>query len=216
MFATGFSMNAAAVREGLPSETEQFLGGLAAEHELFIMGGLAVAEPSGQTRNQAVVFSPSGQLLARYNKIHLFTPAGEAEHYAPGTELVTFSWNRCVVAPLICYDLRFPELFRGALDRAVQLFAVIANWPVKREAHWVTLLQARAIENQAYVAGVNRCGADPKYAYPGHSLIVDPQGKILAELGNREGVIQAEADLGALEDWRNEFPALKDRRRTPV
>jgi len=96
--------------------------------------------------------------------------------------------------------------------RDAQLFAVIANWPVKRIHHWITLLQARAIENQAYVVGVNRTGTDPKYNYNGHSLIVNPHGEILADAGTGEGVISAEADLEILQAWRAEFPALQDMR----
>jgi predicted amidohydrolase len=149
-------------------------------------------------------------VVARYNKIHPFTLGGESQHYAAGEDLVLTEWAGCKVAPMICYDLRFPELFRSAVRRGAQLFTVIANWPVKREQHWVTLLQARAIENQAYVIGVNRCGTDPKHVYSGRSMIVDPHGNILAEIGNREGMIEAAIDVAALEAWRKDFPALQD------
>ena len=114
------------------------------------------------------------------------------------------------MAPFVCYDLRFPEIFRSAVRRGAQVFVVIANWSVKREQHWVTLLQARAIENQACVVGVNRCGTDPKYAYSGHSMIIDAHGTVLAEVGNKETIISADIDLAALELWRKDFPALVD------
>jgi omega-amidase len=210
MFSTGFSMNVDRVREGTPSETESFLKGLATEHGVCTVGGLVASEPDGRPYNQSVVYSPQGKLLARYSKIHPFTLGDEAACYAAGTEIVTFNWQGCVVAPFVCYDLRFPEVFRAAVQRGAQLFTVIANWPVKREMHWVTLLQARAIENQAYVIGVNRSGTDPKYTYSGRSMVVDPHGKVLVEIGNEEGVIGAEMDLAALETWRKDFPALKD------
>jgi predicted amidohydrolase len=94
----------------------------------------------------------------------------------------------------------------------VQLFVVIANWPTARIEHWITLLRARAIENQAYLVGVNRCGADPKLQYPGRSLVVDPQGVILADAGEQEGVTSAQIDLEKLTSWRREFPVLVDMR----
>jgi predicted amidohydrolase len=103
-------------------------------------------------------------------------------------------------------------LFRAAMRQGAQLFAVIANWPVTRIHHWVTLLQARAIENQAYVVGVNRCGNSPELAYNGQSLIVDPHGNILANAGTGEGIISAEVDVPDLLQWRRDFPALHDAR----
>jgi predicted amidohydrolase len=114
------------------------------------------------------------------------------------------------VAPFVCYDLRFPEVFRSAVRKGAQVMAVIANWPAKRVEHWVTLLKARAIENQAYVIGVNRVGTDPKLTYPGRSLIVDPHGNVLADGGDKEAVIRAEIDAGVVDAWRRDFPALRD------
>ncbi len=210
MFPTGFSMNVGTVQENAPYPTEEFLRAIAREHRLFVMGGFAAVAEDGRPRNQAVVLSPEGRTVARYNKIHPFALGGEAQHYAAGTEIVTFDWQGSVAAPFICYDLRFPEIFRAAVRKGAQLFLVIANWPVKRDMHWVTLLQARAIENQAYVVGVNRCGADPKFVYSGRSMIVDPHGTILSQIGNEEGIITAEADFDALECWRKDFPALQD------
>ncbi len=210
MFATGFTMNPEANCDLPGGETDRFLQGLARQHEITVIAGQAVRDADGRARNQAVVVSPAGVLVGRYNKVHPFSLGGEAEHYAAGHEVVIFQWEGCTVAPLICYDLRFPELFRTAVRRGTQVFTVIANWPVKREMHWVTLLQARAIENQAYVVGVNRSGTDPKYTYSGRSMIVDPHGTILCEIGNEEGIISAAADLAGLETWRKDFPALQD------
>jgi predicted amidohydrolase len=113
-------------------------------------------------------------------------------------------------APFICYDLRFPEVFRAAARRGAEIFLVIANWPDRREQHWVTLLQARAIENLAYVVGVNRSGRDPEHVYPGRSMIIDPHGKILADAGGGEAVISAEIDPAEVRNWRRDFPALAD------
>jgi omega-amidase len=202
----------AAVAEGSPSATGEFLAQTARELGVFILGGLVTRRADGRGCNQAVVFSPAGKEIARYDKIQTFTLGGESQHYAVGTKVVTFSCQDFVVAPFICYDLRFPELFRRAVRQGAQLFVVIANWPAPRIQHWTALLQARAIENQAYVAGLNRCGTDPKQMYSGHSMIVSPRGEILAAAGDGERVISAEVDLAALLAYRAEFPALQDMR----
>jgi predicted amidohydrolase len=218
MFATGFSMGVPAIAETgaehrpKDSPTIEFLAQTAREFGIYLIGGLVTGTVDGRGRNQSAVFAPDGKEIARYSKCQPFSLGGESQHYEAGKEIVTFQWHDCVVAPFICYDLRFPELFRAAVRREAQLFAVIANWPVKRIQHWITLLQARAIENQAYVVGVNRTGTDPKFFYNGHSLIVNPHGEILADASAGEGVIGGEVDLPALKAWRAEFPALQDMR----
>lgn len=213
MFSTGFSMNVPGIRENTPSETERFLESVAREFRVFVLGGLVTPGKDGRGRNEAVVFHPDGKLLARYCKIHPFTFGGETQHYEAGSEIALFDWAGFNVAPFVCYDLRFPEIFRIGAKRGAQLFAVIANWPSKRMNHWITLLQARAIENQAYVVGVNRCGNDPKLSYPGRSLIIDPLGEIIADAGTGEAMAGAEVDPARIKAWRSEFPALPDMRR---
>lgn len=212
MFATGFSMNVTGITADGSSATEEFLSSIARQYQSAVVAGMATASPNGRGRNEAVVFGPSGEPIARYCKIHPFTFGGEAQHYEAGTDLVLFDWGGFKMAPFVCYDLRFPEVFRAAVRRGAQLFLVIANWPAKRLQHWITLLQARAIENQAYVCGINRCGQDPKLVYPGRSLLVDPQGEILTDGGDQEGVITAEIDPARVIAWRQEFPALPDIR----
>lgn len=216
MFSTGFSMNVQGICEGADCDTEKFLSSLAQEMGVTVLGGAVVLGADGWGRNQSLTFSPEGKELARYSKMQPFSLGGELQHYTPGEEIVTFSWGGFTVAPFICYDLRFPELFRAAAKRGAQLITVIANWPVTRIQHWITLLQARAIENQAYVAGVNRCGTDPRYIYNGRSIIVSPHGDILADAGNGESVIGAELDLAAILKWRSDFPALLDMRTDAV
>ncbi|HVF10910.1 MAG TPA: carbon-nitrogen family hydrolase [Abditibacteriaceae bacterium] len=210
MFATGFSTNVKAISDSQSHETEMFLAALAAKYNITVMGGLVASGADGKGRNEAAIFGPDGKSLVRYCKMHPFTFGGETEYYTAGSNLALFHWQNFTVAPFICYDLRFPEIFRSAVRRGANLFAVIANWPQPREAHWITLLQARAIENQAYVAGTNRCGNDPKLQYSGRSLIIDPRGNIIADAGNTEGIISAELDLEALISYRREFPALDD------
>jgi omega-amidase len=214
MFATGFSMNVAQVAETYGDETEQFLAATVKEFGIYLVAGAPMRGRDGRPRNKALVFSPDGKLLAFYAKMRPFTPGGESEHYVAGEHPVTFPWNEATVSPFVCYDLRFPELFReAAAAHRPELFVVIANWPDKRIHHWVALLQARAIENQAYVIGVNRIGADPYYTYSGRSLIVDPQGTILADAGSAEGVISAQLDLANLRKYREGLPFLDDLKR---
>jgi omega-amidase len=214
MFATGFSMNVGLVAEAYGGETEQFLAATATEFGTYLVAGAPMRGRDGRARNKALVFSPTGELMAFYAKMRPFTPGGEREHYVAGDHSVTFQWNEATVAPFVCYDLRFPELFReAAAAHRPELFIVIASWPDKRIHHWVALLQARAIENQAYVIGVNRIGTDPYYTYCGRSLIVDPQGAILADAGAAEGVISAQLDLANLRKYREGLPFLADMKR---
>ena len=214
MFATGFSMKAEAIAEPYGGPTEQFLAGVAREFGVCLVAGAAMRGRDGHARNKALVFSPAGELLAFYTKMQPFTPGGEPEYYQAGERPVAFRWGEWTVSPFICYDLRFPEIFRDAMAaHRPELFAVIANWPAKRVQHWVRLLQARAIENQAYVIGVNRLGSDPYYAYAGSSVIIDPQGEVLADAGDREGCIRAQLDLAAVRKYRESLPFLADMKR---
>jgi omega-amidase len=211
MFATGFTMNAEAMADPYGSETEQFLSRMAKEFGITVLAGAAMRGRDGVARNKALVFSPTGDLLAYYAKMRPFTPGGESDHYTAGERHATFKWGECTVSPFVCYDLRFPELFReAAKTHRPELFTVIASWPEKRIEHWVKLLQARAIENQAYVVGVNRIGTDPYYNYTGRSLIVDPLGVVLADAGGSEGTIGAELDLAMLRKYREGLPFLED------
>jgi omega-amidase len=211
MFATGFSMNAGVTAEPYQGDTEQFLSRIAKQFQIYLIAGAAMRGRDGRARNKALIFAPAGELIGFYAKMRLFAPGGEPQHYSSGQHPIFFSWGDCTVSPFICYDLRFPELFRdAAAERGPELFVVIANFPEKRIHHWVRLLQARAIENQAYVAGVNRIGADPFCNYPGRSILIDPQGEILADAGQNEGVIRAELDLVMLKKYREALPFLAD------
>ncbi|NOX99908.1 MAG: carbon-nitrogen family hydrolase [Verrucomicrobia bacterium] len=211
MFSTGFSMHVDKVAEGDPSLVEAFLEDLAQKHESAVIGGL-VSRVDGEEkgRNELLALNAEGVQLARYQKIRTFRYTNEFEHYQRGTEVMTFEWGGFKICPLICYDLRFPELFRRGAALGAQMFVVIASWPAVRVDHWLALLRARAIENQAYVIGVNRCGEDPNWAYPGASVVIDPHGKVIADAGKDEAIISVELSVDVVEDWRNEFPALVD------
>jgi omega-amidase len=212
MFATGFTLNAVAAEEPPEGPTHQFLASMARNHKIYVAAGVVQKGPDGRPRNELLAISPEGQLLARYAKMHPFAPGGEATHYAAGHEIVQFEWQGLRVTPFICYDLRFPELFRKAAQLGTDLFLNSASWPTARTSHWVTLLQARAIENQAFILGNNRCGSDPKFTYQGRSLIVDYAGHVLADAGEEPGVISAELDVTSMQAYRHKLPFLKDMR----
>lgn len=212
MFATGFSMDVETVAEDESGPTGRFLSELASETGSYIVGGLVGRNAQGKGLNQASIVGPDGRELARYTKLHPFTYGGEKRSYVAGDELTLVDVEGFRVAVFICYDLRFPEIFREAVRRGANLFVVIANWPQERDAHWQTLLEARAIENEAYVVGVNRTGSDPRLNYVGRSLIIDPRGERLADAGHASGVIAANLDLARLVEYRCAFPALDDMR----
>lgn len=212
MFATGFSKNLGCTRESQHGETRAFLRQLALEHHCCIIGGLVTCGTQDLGKNEALVIGPQGQELARYVKIQPFTGGAEDQVHEAGDQVVTFEFGGFKIAPLICYDLRFPELAREAIRQGAQVLVYIASWPIKRAQHWVTLLQARAIENLAWVVGVNRCGTDPEFTYPGRTLVVDPHGNIIADAADREGVLVADLSLPVVTDWRAQFPALRDMR----
>lgn len=208
----GFSMSVNATAQSDALEDEAFVREIAAQYRSTVTAGVVSRASDGRGANQSVTLSPDGHVLARYTKLQPFAPSGEAECYSAGHELVTFSWNGFKAAPFICYDLRFPEHFRAAVKMGVELFVVIASWPVKRYHHWLTLLQARAIENLAFVIGVNRTGSDPNVTHNGRSVVVSPHGHIIADGGEQERVISACIDVKEVRAWREQFPALRDMR----
>jgi omega-amidase len=210
MFSTGFSMNLPLTAEPENGPTEQFLREIAAQHQCCVIGGLVTKTPDGRGWNQSLAIAPDGTLLTRYTKNRPFSLGGEDEAHHAGTKVNVFDWQGLKIALLICYDLRFPELARDAVRVGAEVLIYIAAWPVKRIQHWITLLQARAIENLCYVIGVNRCGTDPLFTYTGRSLVVDPHGIIIADAAEQERVISAQLDPAIVRDWRSQFPALKD------
>ena len=209
MFSTGFSMDAGRLAQAPGGESETFLEAQAKALDLWIVASIPQAG-TPRPRNMALVVSPGGT-AARYAKIHPFSYAGEHKHYEAGNQVVTVSIDGVRVTPLVCYDLRFPEPFRVAAAET-DLFVVVANWPELRREHWRTLLRARAIENQAYVAGVNRVGDGDNLHYTGDSAVIAPLGETLIEGNDSEGVFLATVSPEAVARLRSRFPALDDRR----
>ena len=213
MFASGFSMNVAKTAQDETRADERFVAEVCRRFGAWCVVGVVRRGASpGTGRNEAVVFDPAGQLVARYCKMHPFSLAGEHRCCEAGGEIVTFDCQGFSAAPVICYDLRFSELFRLATRRGANLFLVIANWPDARAEQRLILLRARAIENQAYVVGVNRVGNDPSHHYAGQSVVINPQGEVIARADDGEQLLHADLDLDALNDYRAAFPWQHDMR----
>ncbi len=209
LFGTGFSMQAhlSAAEPGV--QAAQFIGELAAESRCWVVGGLARKLEDGTYANAAVLVGPDGAEVADYRKRHLFPLANEEGAFAAGTSACVCERPDLKLSLHICYDLRFPEDFREAAARGAELMVVIANWPAQRHDHWIALLTARAIENQAFVLGVNRCGNDPHQDYAGGTRLIGPWGETVAALDDRPGILSAILDLQRLRAYRRDFPVLK-------
>ncbi|SEE89399.1 carbon-nitrogen family hydrolase [Streptomyces sp. Ag109_O5-10] len=175
-------------------------------------GSIPERDPDGPLYNTALVFSPSGELAAAYRKIHRFGfDKGEAVLMGAGRELVTVRLPGTTVGVATCYDLRFPELFRGLVDAGAETLVVSAGWPERRRAHWTLLAQARAVENQAFVLACGTAGTHAGVPQAGHSIVVDPWGEVLAEAGAGEEILTVDLDPARVAATREQFPALKDR-----
>lgn len=185
---------------------------LARAHQLFVAGTALEANPHGKPFNTAALYGPDGGQLGVYRKVHLWAPLGEVDHMTPGNTLPTFDlpWGRIALA--ICYDLRFPELWRRYAGAGAQLILIPAEWPVHRVEHWQLLLRARAVENQLFVAGCNRAGTDKDGEFGGHSAVVDPWARVLVEGDSGTGLFVATLDLDEVARARQLFPFLTDRR----
>ncbi|OYP36684.1 nitrilase-related carbon-nitrogen hydrolase [Rhodopirellula sp. MGV] len=210
MFETGFSMNPEHTKQSDAREGETLLRQLAAEFDVAVMGGVVNEYGPGDAANECVAFAPDGTELVRYRKMRPFSLSGEAKHYPAGSAHKVFLWQGVKIAPFVCYDLRFPELFRAAVKDGAELFTLIACWPAKRSEHWVRLLQARAIENLACVVGVNRSGVEPNLQFDGRSAAFDYMGTCLFEADDQAQVLQTELEINELRRWRDKFPALRD------
>ncbi|WP_424212887.1 carbon-nitrogen family hydrolase [Streptomyces sp. BI20] len=200
--------------EPLDGPTFRTLSAAARAAGVWLHGG-SIAERAGDGRlfNTALVISPEGELAATYRKIHRFGfDEGEAVLMAPGETLTTVTLPEQTLGLATCYDLRFPELFRGLVDAGATTFVVSAGWPARRREHWTLLNRARAVEDQAYVLACATAGTHAGVEQSGHSLVVDPWGEVLAEAGPGEEVLTVELLAGKVAETRKVFPALRDRR----
>lgn len=185
---------------------------LARELNVNIVAGSVSNRRDGKIFNTACVFDRTGACLAEYDKTHLFTPMGEHEVYAPGGHLATFTLDGVRCGLLICYEVRFPELWRTLALRGAEVVFLPAQWTAARQYHWETLTAARAIENQLFVVSCNACGERGGVIYGGFSRIIDPLGAVLAQGGGEEEIITASLDLSCIAPLRAAVPVFRDRR----
>lgn len=208
MFSTGFTMWPENVAETMDSETISMLKSLAKTKNTAITGSLIICE-NGKFYNRLVFVFPSGE-TRKYDKRHLFSLAGEEKIYASGTEKLIVEYKGWKICPLICYDLRFPVFSRNVEDYDLLLY--VANWPQQRIQAWDILLKARAVENMAYVIGVNRIGLDGNnHAHSGHSQVVDFLGDYLVKPQISEEIVIVDLDKNKMLEARQKLGFLKDR-----
>ena len=204
MFTTGFTMRSAELAEGMDGPTVNWMRAQAAALDAALYGSVIIAE-DGHRFNRGLFVRPDGQVTV-YDKRHLFRFANETDHYSPGRERVVVEWRGWRLLLQICFDLRFPVFARNRGDYDAILY--VANWPEARRFPWSQLLIARAIENQCYVAGVNRVGMDGKgHHYSGDSVLIDPRGQCIASVApSQEGAVTGVFEGDALLDFRAKFP----------
>jgi omega-amidase len=212
MFATGFTMKSRITAEPVGGETEQFVRSLARETGCLVIAGVVTDRQNGRKpTNDALICSPRGGCV-RQGKLHPFSLVDEQNHHSGGGDLCVAEFAGASIAPLVCYDLRFPEAFRALASGGANVFVVIANWPASRSEHWLALLRARAIENHTFVVGVNRTGVDPNVPYSGDSAAFSPLGDSLARADASEQVLSADLDPAQLREARALFCSLDDIR----
>ena len=209
MSLTGFTMD---INKLLLSEEQiiNWIKLLAIDNNINIGLGFAI-KVDEKGKNKYTIVSNKGDILAMYTKIHPFSYSGEDEKYYKGDEICTCLINGFQITPFICYDLRFPEIFQIA-SRNSQIITIAASWPKAREEHWITLLKARAIENQCYVIGINRTGLGDGLEYNGKSMFVSPDGEILNEINTVEMLIISDLKIEKIEEVKERFDIKKDRR----
>jgi omega-amidase len=184
---------------------------VAQQSKISIVG--SILEKRGvEVANSAAFFAPNGRMMGVYRKIHLFRLMDEDKWLQPGSSPLTIDlpWGQTSLA--ICYDLRFPELFRMYATEGAKMIIIPAEWPIERVEHWRTLLQARAIENQCYIVACNAAGKTGETTFGGHSMIVDPWGKIIIEGGDSPMMLTAEIEMDVVDEVRQRIPIFEDRR----
>ena len=212
MTLTGFTMNVPMMGEEQNGDTTQWFQQLAKKYRVAVGFGVIEKILKGDKgKNNYIIVDKDGKLLSCYSKIHPFSFGEEALHYQGGTSLALISYKQWILSTFICYDLRFPEIFQAASKEA-SIITIAANWPDERIQHWEILLKARAIENQCYIAGVNRTGWGNGIKYSGASMVVDPLGNVISQVGSEEALIICDINLEKVYNIRDSFKLKKDRR----
>lgn len=209
MTLTGFTMKSKEMSETIQGESFRFFSSIARHKSVNIFAGI-IEGRNNRIYNSLIHIEPDGKLVKLYRKVHPFSYSGENIHFDAGSKPAYTKIKSWKIGLTICYDLRFPEIFRKYGKKRAHLIINVANWPDTRIEHWSTLLKARAIENQCYVAGVNRVGKDPKLNYVGFSSVFDPMGKEIVSVGNEEKIIIVDLDKNVVKEVREKFPFLDD------
>lgn len=210
MSMTGFDLSPDIAETDEKNEILDVISSYAVRYGVAVGVGYVLCS-GGRFTNRYAIIDKDGTKLCDYVKLHPFSPAGEEKLCDRGDSLAFCEIDGITVCPLICYDLRFPEIFQAASAKA-DVIIVAANWNGVRNNHWRLLLQARALENQSYVLGVNRIGRDEKAFYVGNSMVVDPEGQIIDVLEGQAGFMLADVRKERVEECRSSFPIKKDRR----
>lgn len=206
----------------IPGEISDYFSNLAKENNVYLHCG-SVAEKGVENKpyNTSILFNRQGEILAKYSKLHLFdvdlpdgTGCRESSTATAGNEIVVAGTELCNIGLSICYDIRFPELYRSMALMGADVIVVSANFTAPTgKAHWRSLLRARAIENGCYIIAVNQCGQKPQFEAYGHTMFIDPWGEVLGELENQVGILYGEIDLDKIKETREKIPSLQNRRK---
>lgn len=194
------------------ARTKSTFGALAAELNVNIVAGSVSNVRNGKIYNTAFVFDRSGNCVAEYDKTHLFTPMGEDKYFEFGDHTVRFELDGVTCGLVICYDIRFCELIRTMTVPGIEVLFVVSQWPTARKLHWQTLNQARAIENQCFVACTNSCGTAGITQYAGHSAIYNPWGEMVVSGGASECILTGDMDISIIQNIRDSINVYRDRR----
>jgi omega-amidase len=209
MFATGFTMEPELISSKEHKTVTNWMREISSNYNTAVAGSHPFLS-NGKYFNRLFFFSNEAEINTFYDKRHLFSIGEEDQHYSQGKQRKVIEYHDWGIMPLVCYDLRFPVWSRN--DLTYDLLFYSANWPASRNDVWETLLRARAIENQAYVIGVNRIGIDGRnISYLGNSQIISPKGEVIGTLTNQEDFLYAELDKEKLTEFRDKFPVLRDR-----
>ncbi|SMD06655.1 carbon-nitrogen family hydrolase [Sporomusa malonica] len=213
IWTIGYALkNVAQAAETMDGSLVTQMAAIARDNGVNIVAGSIPLKVDNHIYNSAIIIDRQGTVVASYDKVHLFSLYGEERFFAPGTRLGLFALGDLNAGVGICYDLRFPELFRSLALQGAQVVFVPAEWPAARGGHWRTLIQARAIENHIYVCAVNCVGEHRGGPFYGHSLLVGPEGEVVAEGSDQEAIIYGEIDLARVSEARKNMPTFTDRR----
>ena len=212
LWSSGYALDRATELSSPEGRDEaDFLATLARQHGVAFAGGSVLSREGGKIYNHAQLVTSDGKYQGGYNKVHLFRLMHEDTYLGQGHGHFLFTLDNMRCACAICYDIRFCEYIRKLVLLGAEVLFVSAQWPRSRREHWITLLRARAIENQIYVVACNRCGVEKGVAFAGCSAVIAPDGTYLAQAGEEETILSATLDSIAVQKTRNSIPIFKDR-----